>query len=108
MGTSRLAVYLVGLVVVVAAVWVFLTQTPVGQAIPSGVALALILLLVGIGIMASARSLNDRRSVHRVVHDGPTVGAPPARVYDTRYTRYEDAAVPPAHGETVVEERRFD
>ena len=109
MGTARLAVYLVGLVVVTVAVWVFLTQTPIGQAIPSGVALALILLLVGIGIMASARSLNDRRSLHRVVHDGPTVAAPPpARVYDTRYTRYEDSVVPPASSETVVEERRYD
>ena len=107
MGTARLAVYLVGLVVVTVAVWVFLTQTPIGRAIPSGVALALILLLVGIGIMASARTLNDRRSLHRVVHDGPTV-APSARVYDTRYTRYEDSVVPPTVGETVVEERRYE
>ncbi|HWH09382.1 MAG TPA: hypothetical protein VNX21_09290 [Candidatus Thermoplasmatota archaeon] len=105
MGSARLAVYLVGLVVVVAAVWVFLTQTPVGQAIPSGVALALILLLVGIGIMASARSLNDRRSVHRVVHDGPGYGPPVASAYERR-TTYD--APPPVHGETVVEERRFD
>lgn len=108
MGASRLAVYLVGLVVVVAAVWVFLTQTPAGRAVPSGVALALILLLVGIGIMASARSLNDRRSVSRVVHDGPAIAPPTARVYDTRTTAYNEPAVPPVTGETVVEERRYD
>jgi thiol:disulfide interchange protein len=96
MGTARLAIYLVGLVVVVAAVWVFLTQTAVGRSVPAGMALAIILLLVGIGVMASARSINDRRVTSRVTHDAPLGPryAPPAE--------YE------ASGETVVEERRYD
>jgi thiol:disulfide interchange protein len=95
MGTARLAIYLVGLVIVVAAVWVFLTQTAVGRSVPAGLALAIILLLVGIGVMASARSINDRRVTSRVVHD-----APPA------YGRVDrDISV---EGETVVEERRYD
>ena len=114
MGATRLAVYLVGLVLVVAAAWIFLTQTPVGQAIPSSIALVLILLLVGIGVMAAANSINDTRTTRRVVHDGPGYVAPPVargptyerRVYDTRYA--PDYVEPPVGGETVVEERRFD
>lgn len=110
MGATKIAIYLVGLTLVVVAAWVFLTQTDVGRTVPTGLALALILLLVGIGVMASARGINDSRSVHRVVHEGtagPTVGP---RVYDTRY----GAAGPVApydrvvEGETVVEERRYD
>lgn len=109
MGLSRMAVYLVGLVVVVAAVWVLLTQTQLGDVVPSGVALAIILLLVGIGVMASARSLNDTRHVSRVVHDGPGVVAPPpARVVEDRTYSAYDTGVAPATRETVVEERRYD
>src|ERR1051325_2904093 len=100
MGTARLAIYLVGLVVVVAAVWVFLTQTSVGRSIPSGVALALILLLVGIGVMAGARSLNDRRVTSRVMHDAPPGPAVVERHY--AYDRPGDTYVPPAPGETVA------
>jgi peptidoglycan/LPS O-acetylase OafA/YrhL len=100
MGTARLAIYLVGLVVVVAGVWVLLTQTPFGRGIPASVVLAVMLLLVGIGVMAAARSINDRRSLSRVVHEGA-----PGRVVDTRYDTY---VAPPAETETVVEERRYD
>jgi len=109
MGTARLAIYLVGLVVVVAAAWVFLTQTAVGRTVPAGVALAIILLLVGVGVMASARSINESRSTRRVVHDyagSPTyvdrTYVPPAPAYET--------VVPPAVGsdETIVDERRYE
>lgn len=113
MGATRIAIYLVGLTLVVVAAWVFLTQTDVGRAVPAGLALALILLLVGIGVMASARGINDSRSVHRVVHESSGVAGP--RVYDTRYGAYGAAPPPPAapydrvvEGETVVEERRYD
>lgn len=114
MGSIRIAVYLIGLVLVVTAAWIFLTQTDVGRTVPTGVALALILLLVGIGVMASAKSINDSRYTRRVVHD--SVNAP--RTYDTRYGAYPPAgpAMGPAvgpydrvvEGETVVEERRYD
>ena len=116
MGYSRLAIYLVGLVVVVLATWIFLTQTPVGQAIPFGVALALILLLVGIGIMASASSINDARYSRRVVRDnmGGGPGLTERRVYNTGPNTYvgdrvveERTAIAP-HGETIVEEKRLD
>lgn len=115
MGATRLAVYLVGLLVVVVAAWIFLTQTPVGTQIPSSLALVLILLLVGIGVMAAANSINDTRTTRRVVREGTGYVAPPVapprpayerRVYDTRYA--PDYVEPPVEGETVVEERRFD
>jgi hypothetical protein len=107
MGYAKLAVYLLGLIVVVAAVWIFFTQTPWGQTVPASIALVLILLLLGLGIMASARSINDRRSVSRVVREGragPAVAPPATRVYDTRY----DATPAVVDEDTVVEERRYD
>lgn len=112
MGYARLAVYLTGLLVVVLAAWVFLTQTPVGDSIPAGVALAIILLLVGVGVMASAKSINDTRYSRRIVHD---TDAPPAtyttrRTYDAAPGAVDRTRVvnEPATGETYVEERRFD
>jgi len=109
MGTARLAIYLVGLLAVVAAAWVFLTQTALGKQVPAGLALAIILLLVGIGVMASARSINDQRRVSRVVHEGgPYYTGPPSAPYVERDVVRRDAYVPPADQETVVEERRYD
>lgn len=115
MGYTRLLVYLVGLILVVTAAWIFLTQTPVGNVVPSGVALAIILLLVGIGIMASAKSINDARYSRRVIRDGPTA---PVNTYATRraYGPMGGEAVvdrttvvnEPVSGETYVEERRWD
>jgi thiol:disulfide interchange protein len=91
MGLARLAVYLVGLVLVVAAAWVFLTQTEVGESIPQSIALAVILLLVGIGVMASAKSINDRTETRRVVHEGGTVGpAPPGTIVERDPVVYEE------------------
>src|SRR5438552_18315293 len=109
MGTARLAIYLVGLVVVVAAVWVFLTQTSVGRQVPAGLALAIILLLVGVGVMASARSINESRSTRRVVHDYGTGPAYVHRTYVPPPPAYDAVAPPPpADGETIVDERRYD
>lgn len=101
MGYARLAIYLVGLLVVVGAAWVLLTQTELGEVVPGGVALAVILLLVGIGVMASAKSINDARSTRTVTYDG---GAPPAGT--TRHV-HEETLVPERH-ERVVEERRYE
>lgn len=91
MGLARLAVYLTGLALVVAAAWIFLTQTELGSSLPAGIALAVLLLLVGIGVMASAKSINDRRETRRVVHEGA-----PAPGY-AGYTRTDDV---------IVEDRR--
>jgi len=100
MGYARLSIYIVGLLLVVAAAWIFLTQTPIADDIPAGVALAIILLLVGLGVMVSASAMNDTfYSRRRVSHDtGPAAG--PTYVPPQTYA-------PPSSGETVVEERRY-
>lgn len=102
MAYTRFILYMVGLLIVVAAAWIFLTQTPLGDNIPAGVALALILLLVGLGVMAGARAMDDtfysRR--RRVVHDADTTA---------RTTTYREPVAPPATGATdeIIEERRY-
>lgn len=117
MAYTRFILYMVGLLIVVAAAWIFLTQTPVGDTIPAGVALALILLLVGVGVMAGARAMDDtfyaRR--RRVVHDAdPLAPAAPAARTTTYHepahtTTYHEPVVPPKTGgtEEYVEERRY-
>lgn len=104
MGYTKLAIYLVGLVIVVTAAWVFLTQTGVAASIPGGVAIALILLLVGVGVMAGARSVDDRVERRRVTYDGPTA-PPPVAPRTERVTTYEEPVV---RSGTVTEERRFE
>ncbi|HUR70137.1 MAG TPA: hypothetical protein VM370_12910 [Candidatus Thermoplasmatota archaeon] len=117
MGFARLTLYIIGLIVVVMAAWIFLTQTPIAKTIPAGVALAIILLLVGIGVMAGARAMDDTYTTRRrVTHDadyvhgpvapGTTAYVPPATSYQPPATVY----TPPtqAGGETTtIEERRF-
>lgn len=118
MAYTRFLLYMVGLLIVVAAAWIFLTQTPLGDNVPAGVALALILLLVGIGVMAGARAMDDtfysRR--RRVTHDAGYVAPPAAPATRTttyhepaHTTTYHEPVVPPATGGTdeVVEERRY-
>lgn len=113
MGFAKLALYLIGLLVVVAAAWIFLTQTPVSDVISPGVALAVILLIVGIGVMVSANAIDDRFTRRRVTHEGgdyvaPGYVAPPAAT--TRTTTYHEGGTyvePPRSGETITEERRY-
>ncbi|MFA5861459.1 MAG: hypothetical protein WDA16_07160 [Candidatus Thermoplasmatota archaeon] len=112
MVATRLTLYLVGLVVIVAAVWVALTMTPLGRQVPSSVALVLILLVVGIGVMASARNINESRRTSHVVHDGTMPPVATGRVTGTRYAppgyvereTYVEPA--PVSSETIVDERR--
>lgn len=92
MGTARLAIYIVGLVAVVAAAWILLTQTELAAFVSSGVAIAIILLIVGIGVMASANSIRDGHRTRRVVHETAPGGALDRDV----------------EHETVVEERRWE
>ena len=112
MGFTRLAIYIIGLLLVVAAAWVFLTQTPFSDDIPAGVALAIILFLVGLGVMVSANALDDTFYRRRVVRDDYGSAVTPARsttyhepARTTTYT--EPGSVTPRTGETVVEERRY-
>jgi thiol:disulfide interchange protein len=108
MGFVRLALYIVGLLLVVAAAWVFLTQTPFADDVPAGVAIAVILLLVGLGVMVSANAIDDTVYRRRVVHDGDRAAGPRTRTtttYDER-APYDDT-LRTEQRETYVEERRF-
>lgn len=98
-----MSIYIVGLLLVVAAAWIFLTQTPFADDVPTGVALAVILLLVGLGVMVSANALDDTFYRRRVVRDLDHAGGAPAAGYVAPASTY----VPPRSGETVVEERRY-
>lgn len=105
MGYAKLALYLIGLMVVVAAAWVFLTETPVREEVHPGIALAIILLLVGLGIMVGARSMDDTFVARRRVVRDSDYG-------DGSYAPRSGATVvnPPESStsrETVVEERRY-
>lgn len=109
MGYARLALYIVGLIVVVMAAWIFLTQTPIKNNVPAGVSLAIILLLVGIGVMAGARSMDDTFSYRkRVVRDADYTQGPMAP--GTTYVAPQPGnRVQPgsSSNETVIEERRY-
>lgn len=75
---ARLAIYVVGLLFVLAAAWVFLTQTSARASAPGGIPLAILLLVVGIGIMASTQAMARRRArrdaiVHESVGPGGVI-----------------------------------
>lgn len=107
MGYARLALYLIGLMVVVAAAWIFLTETPIGETVPSGVAFAIILLLVGIGIMAGARSMDDTFTTRRRVVRDSDYADRPGYVAPTSTTVVNPPGAYDTTRETVVEERRY-
>jgi multisubunit Na+/H+ antiporter MnhC subunit len=52
----RLAVYLVGLVLVLAAVWLLLTQTAIAAFIPMTLIVVAMLLILGFGVMRGAEA----------------------------------------------------
>ncbi|HWG89350.1 MAG TPA: hypothetical protein VNZ52_00725 [Candidatus Thermoplasmatota archaeon] len=89
--TVSILVYVIGLALVLAAVWVIFTQTGLANWIPGAIVVALVLLVLGLGVM----SLSDRfRGTDReVVYDRgvPPAGPGPANVTYERETRtYDD------------------
>lgn len=92
-----LVVYFIGLLVVIAAIWVLFNETGLQQYIPITVAIAVLILILGIGVMASSDRFSSRR-----------------RVADTGYVREDrvvhDRVAPetgPRVERTVEEERRY-
>lgn len=69
----RLIVYLIGLAVVLAGVFVLFTQTGLADWIPVGLVVAVILLILGIAVMA----MSDRFGADAVVVDRGYAVAPP-------------------------------
>ncbi|MCA1814247.1 MAG: hypothetical protein LC624_09915 [Halobacteriales archaeon] len=61
----RFAVYLVGLLLVLAAIWVLLTQTGLAAIVPVGVIAVALLVLLGVGIMRGAMTIDEHH------HDMP-------------------------------------
>lgn len=59
MALLRLALYVIGLALVVTAAWLFTAGVPRADELSAKIALALMLLLVGIGIMASVRAFEE-------------------------------------------------
>lgn len=84
----KITLYLVGLALVVAGIFVLFTQTPLADFIPFGVVVAVILLVIGIGVMIMGTTIVPRATVvDRYAYDRPAY--PPARTY-SREVVYED------------------
>jgi hypothetical protein len=67
----RALVYLLGLVVVLVAVWLLLTQTFVAAVLPFGIAVVVLLILLGIGLM---RMPPSERLPHEITETRQRVG----------------------------------
>lgn len=89
---TRILAYVVGLAIVVAGIYVLFTQTPLADYIPGGVVLAIVLLVIGLGVMMLSTSFTSPRAVvtDRTVE---------RTAYPSTYTR------PYAEREVVYDER---
>lgn len=56
-GVPRFLVYVLGLLLVAAAVWLLFFETGVARWVPYGALVAAILLIVGLGVMAGSNRL---------------------------------------------------
>jgi hypothetical protein len=57
----RLIVWIVGLALVIAAAWVLWTMTAVSELVPWGVFVAVVLVILGVGIMGAANQIRGER-----------------------------------------------
>lgn len=87
---TKIILYLVGLALVVAGIFVLFTETPLADYIPFGVVVAVVLLVIGLSVMIMGTSIVPTATVvDRVAYDRPAYVAPPARSY-SREVVYED------------------
>ena len=79
----QFAIYMVGLLVVLAAVYVLLTMTGVSAVVPVGILAVVLLVLLGIGIMRASHTVprDDHVTTTREVHGT----APRGEVVERRY-----------------------
>lgn len=92
---TRILAYVVGLAIVVAGIYVLFTQTPLADYIPAGVVLAIVLLVIGLGVMmlstsfTGPRAIVTDRTVERTVPAVPTTRPYTERevVYDSERPR---------------------
>lgn len=98
---GNIAFYLVGLALVLLAIWILFTQTGLEDYVPIGVVAGVLLLVVGLGVMASSdrfglfrdRTVVVDRAVDRTY---PHAYAPPAtRTVEREYVTESDRYPPP-------------
>lgn len=86
---TKIILYLVGLALVIAGIFVLFTQTPLADYIPVGVVFAVVLLVLGLGVMIMGTSvLPTATVVDRYAYDRP-YAAPAPRTY-SREVVYQD------------------
>lgn len=98
--TLSLVLWFVGLVIILAAVWVLFTQTDLNRYVPLGVVVAILLLIIGIAVMATS----DRFRSYGAAHMGPG-GARRTETYE-RVGTYGASPPPPPYERR--EYREFD
>lgn len=65
----RFAVYLVGLVLVIAALWMLAVQTGISAIVPLSLIAVAILLVLGLGVMKGASAINEPIHAREVIED---------------------------------------
>lgn len=68
---ARIAIYLVGLVLVLAALWLLVTETGLAAVVPFSLLAIGLLLILGLGIIGAARTVPAERYVEHEVVDRP-------------------------------------
>lgn len=71
---TKFAVYMIGLLLVVAAGYVLLTQTGVSAYVPAGIILVALLLLLGLGIMGGSQRIDNSTPTREIVETRQQVG----------------------------------
>lgn len=76
--TLSLTIWFVGLVVVLAGIWVLFTETPLADFVPLGITLAVLLVLLGVGVMAASRRFRASGSLRHETYVHEPHLEPPA------------------------------
>ena len=71
---KRFAVYMIGLLIVVAALFVLITQTGLAQVIPLGILAAALVIILGIGVMSAATSVDEHPVGREITETRQQVG----------------------------------
>lgn len=88
--STRIVVWLLGILIIMAALYVLWSSTGLRDVIPEGVVFAVVLLVLGLGVLGAASQIRGSHARTEVVH-GASAGYSPAterRVVDER--RYDE------------------
>jgi fatty acid desaturase len=70
----QFAVYMVGLVVVLAAIWALLVYTGVSDIVPIGIVATVLVLLLGFGLMRASGTVDEHPPAREVTETRQQVG----------------------------------